>query len=530
MPRWKCVCCIKKGGCFHAVTRAQPQLSPAPLTLQPQAACAIPQVGNGEWGIGTGKLRFLFAAGACYFHGQISNRAPHSPLPIPHFLDRTLPRLLVLLPLFAFVLHAAGAQTGIERPLRERQTGLSSPASPETARLPDETPLPAINSLLSDTAAVEHALTQRYIRQYSAPGGIAWLNAALKRGEIYMPFIREEIAARDLPPELLYLPIIESGYHSGAKSRSGAVGLWQFMMNSIGPFDMQVNDMVDERRDFQKSTRGALRKLEENYRYLGSWPLALAAYNAGLGAVNRAIKKAGIQDYWRLCEQEELRAETVHYVPRLLAAAWILSQPRRFGIDSWPEKTEWETLPVGRLVSLELLAAETGIDGDILRRGNMELNYGITPPDASYRLKVPAQAAPLVAGILEKNDLTLLSHYRYVIKYGDTLSGLARHYGVPLKLIEEHNPGILGRYLKIGETVVIPALRETAPYPEDSGLSETQSDAPAFAGNHLVKKGETLWAIALAYSVDPRLLAQANGMEMNEILPEGKSLKVPIIE
>jgi len=379
--------------------------------------------------------------------------------------------------------------------------------------------------LLTDEA-LEQELTQHYIRRYSAPAGLAWLTSTLKQGSIYIPFIQEEIRARNLPPELLYLPIIESNYLPGARSKSGAVGLWQFMMNSIGPFDMKVNDMIDERRDFIKSTRGALRKLEDNYRFFGDWPLALAAYNAGLGGVNRIVQRTGSRDYWLLCEKKELRAETIHYLPKLIAVAWVLSQPRRFGIDFWPDNPDWQTIPVGRQVSLEIIAAEAGVDRDMLRRGNMELLYGLTPPDSSYRLKVPASELELITGILEREDLKLIRHYRYVVKYGDTLSVLARHYGVSLRLIEQLNPGISDRHLRIGETITIPALGDVEPYQGGA----RGSPAAALTGTHLVKKGETLWSIAHAYSIDPVQLARANGMELNQTLPEGKVLKVPIIK
>ena len=439
--------------------------------------------------------------------------------------------LLILLMLMVGV-YTVGAQSAEDHPLRsirQETSADSSPLLPGNTVIRSGSFLPAESSLLS-ASDIEQELTQYYIRQYSSPGGITWLTAILKRADIYIPYIRQEIERRNLPPELLYLPVIESGYQSSAKSKSGAVGLWQFMLNSIGPFDMKVNDMVDERKDFQKSTKGALQKLEENYRFFGSWPLALAAYNAGLGALNRTIQKTGIRDYWLLCEKKELRSETIHYVPKLLAAAWVLSQPRRFGLDHWPENVEWETLPVGRQISIEILAAETGIDPELLRKGNMELNYGLTPADSAYRLKVPAQTAALVAETLEREDLKLLTHYRYVIKYGDTLSALARHYNTPLMLIEQLNPGISNRYLKIGETIVIPALKEIEPYTGKTGQSDNSPDMPAFTGTHLVKKGETLWSIAIAYSVDPGLLAQANSMEMNQILPEGKTLKVPIME
>jgi membrane-bound lytic murein transglycosylase D len=426
---------------------------------------------------------------------------------------------------------AAGTQTQSrpQRVIRSEHRFLYPTPSPSSF-LQDYNIFSSENSLLSENA-LNQPLTQRYIKQYSSPGGISWLASVMKRGSVYLPFIREEIAKRGLPTELAFLPVIESGYQSTARSRSGAVGLWQFMTNSIGPFDMKVNDLVDERRDFRKSTIGALRKLEENYHALGNWPLALAAYNAGLGGINRIVQRTKSRDYWNLSEQKELRSETIHYVPKLLAVAYIISQPRRFGLDLWNETVEWTTLPLERQAALDILAAEAGASRETLRLLNAELLHGITPADKNYLLKVPAADAARISEALKREDLKLLTFYRYVVKYGDTLSALSRHYGVSLGLIEQHNPGILNRYLKIGETVIIPAFQETAPY--SGGVAGTGSGAQtggsefSFNGTHLVKKGETLWSLALAYEIDPQALAEANNMELNQILPEGKTLKVP---
>jgi membrane-bound lytic murein transglycosylase D len=295
------------------------------------------------------------------------------------------------------------------------------------------------------------------------------------------------------------------------------------MKNSIAPFGINVTDLADERMDFWKSTQGALSKLEENYRHFGDWALALAAYNAGLGGVDRTIKRTGIRDYWTLCEKKELRAETIHYVPKFLAAAQILSNPRRYGLDLWPEAPEWTRIPVGRTADLEVLAELSGLDQKLLETANPELRRRITPPDGNYQLKVPAESAPALKALLEQRDLKLIRHYSYTIRSGDTLSALARHYGVSAELIRESNPGLRPQYLQIGQQIRIPALKEVSPY------ERARETGTAFEGVHLVKRGETLWSIALAYNADPEELAAANGMSLNDILPEGKILKTPIL-
>ncbi|MDR2746110.1 MAG: transglycosylase SLT domain-containing protein, partial [Treponema sp.] len=331
-----------------------------------------------------------------------------------------------------------------------------------------------------------------------------------------------EIEERRLPAELLYLPVIESGYVPTAVSRSGAAGLWQFMRNSIAPFNMRVDDWMDERMDFWKSTQGALRKLEENYRSLGNWPLALAAYNAGLGGINQIVRRGGSGDYWELSRRKLLRTETIHYVPKLLAVAHILSQPRKYGLEDWGESLSWARVPAGKIVDIDILAAEAEIDPALLRRGNRELLYNTSPPDSGYFFKVPRESVPRVEEVLKRSGLELARNYYHPIRYGDTLSALALHYGVSVSLIEKTNPGIRSTALRIGSRLKIPALKEVAPY------TRREESPQGFTGTYQVKKGDTLWSIALLHNADPLDLARANDMELESLLREGRTLKVPI--
>jgi membrane-bound lytic murein transglycosylase D len=399
------------------------------------------------------------------------------------------------------------------RPQRQRQFSLPQRLSGLSGNR--QGPAPSIPGL-------EEPLTQDYISRYTSASGIAWLKAVMERANPYLDFIRGEIQNRGLPEELLYLPVIESGYVPGAVSRSGAAGLWQFMRNSIAPFDMRVDDWVDERMDFWKSTRGALRKLEENYRVLGDWPLALAAYNAGLGGVNQALKRGGGGDYWDLSRRKLLRTETIHYVPKLLAVSYILSQPRKYGLEQWGESLRWTRIPVERIVDLDILAREAELDPALLRGGNRELLYNTSPPVSGYMLKVPAASAPRLEEVLKQGGLELVKNYYHTVRYGDTLSALALHYGVTVSLIERANPGIRSTALRIGSRLRIPAVKEAQPYVQHGGSIE------AFTGTYHVKRGDTLWSIAIAYGTDPLDLARANNMELEGLLREGRTLKVPI--
>ncbi|MDR0554687.1 MAG: LysM peptidoglycan-binding domain-containing protein [Treponema sp.] len=378
---------------------------------------------------------------------------------------------------------------------------------------------------LPSIPGIDEALTQRYIRQYASSGGLAWLTAVMQRGAPYLPFIRQEIEERNLPPELIYLPVIESGFQPAARSPSGAVGLWQFMRNSISPFDMKVTEWMDERMDFWKSTQGALRKLEENYRALGDWPLALAAYNAGMGAINRIVSGTGTMDYWQLAERKILKTESIHYVPKLLAVAYILNNPRYFGLDlNWPEAPQWARIAVDRQVDLDILAAEAGVDAAELKTMNRELSFNVTPP-SEYYLKVRVDDVENIRQVLNRPDVLLIRYYYHTIQYGDTLSALALRYGTSVAQITNANPGVEPRALKLGVRLKIPALTGVNPAKQQAVVQ-----VPVFEGNHIVRQGETLWSIALAYDIDPLALASANGMQMNETLRIGRNLKTPILK
>jgi len=389
---------------------------------------------------------------------------------------------------------------------------------------------PAPNSLITDMA-LEHPLTQRYLGQYSSPHGINTLNAVLGRGSLYLPFIKEEVARRNMPPELAYLPVIESGFVITARSKSGAMGLWQFMLNSISPYKIRVTEFLDERRDFEKSTIAALQKLDENYRTLGSWELALAAYNSGLNAINKTVKRTGRNDYWELVKKGDLKAETLNYVPKLIAANYIISQPRKYGINVWHEKVDWTSVPLTRQVSIDILANETGVSKELLRALNAELLHGISPADSDYQLKVPTAYLEKITEAIESPDLQLIRYHYHIVRQGDTLWSMSRYYGTSVHIIEQHNPGISGRLLKIGETIIIPAFGN-APLPKNIPQPVTAPfTVPSnFKGTHIVQKGETFWSLGRKYGVDPQVLAEGNGLKLNDILHEGRSIRVPIIE
>lgn len=367
---------------------------------------------------------------------------------------------------------------------------------------------------------------------YLTPDGKKWLAAIMDRAKPFLPYIEERVRFYGLPDELAFLPVIESEFSPRNVSKSGASGLWQFMRNSISGYGMKIDDWVDERRDFMKSTDGALRKLADNYSYFGDWAIAIAAYNCGDGAMAHAIaaaRRAGAAnpDYWDLRKRGLLNAETASYVPKFLAVASILRYPGRNGLaQTWEDSASWEAIAPGRPVDLKLLSDLAGVPLDLLRDANPELRYGVTPPGPGYALKVPSASAAAIRAVIGDPTRKLVRYYLHTVRSGDTLSGIARRYDAPLPAILDSNPGLKPDRIYLGQTIVVPALRD-APPPEPETAAD---DAPNFSSSYVVAKGDTLWSISLRYEVQPELLAERNGLVLSSVIREGMALRVPILK
>ncbi len=221
----------------------------------------------------------------------------------------------------------------------------------------------------------------------------------LEDGQQYRIFVRNELEKQKMPAILEYLPVVESEYNPYAKSRSGATGLWQFMLNSI-PGLLEYNDYVDERLDPWKSTAAAIKKLNENYSTFGDWLLAITAYNCGAGALKKAMKKAGSRDFWYLREKGFLSEQASGYVPKLLAIADVVENSEYYGV-SFPQARAWngttletragmfDYVTVYDSVYLNTLSHELRIDLQELCDLNSALIKHVTPPKKEYTLRFP---------------------------------------------------------------------------------------------------------------------------------------------
>jgi membrane-bound lytic murein transglycosylase D len=311
----------------------------------------------------------------------------------------------------------------------------SSALDPDTAALDDD-----IETLDFDLPIARTPKVDRHVQFFSfeiRDRFEQWLS----RLERYRPMVQSIFAEFNLPSDLVFLSLVESGFSTNAVSRAKAVGPWQFIKSTAKMYGLRVDNWIDERRDPVKSTVAAARYLRDLYHLFGSWPLAMAAYNAGERKVTRALERSQGDDFWHLTDTKLLKRETKEYVPRFLAAALIAKDPTRYGLNIPPQvPVEFEEVVITRPLHLKTAARAAGVTYAELKALNPELRKDLTPPDPSYHLKVPVGTkAALVANLSKYQDWKRIHATRYQVRRGDTLSRFASRHGSTVEAVLEAN-------------------------------------------------------------------------------------------
>ena len=337
---------------------------------------------------------------------------------------------------------------------------LDTPQEEETK--PVHTPLAFVSE---EELAKEEV--EKFRKLYLSPKWSTLLKAYLESAMEYRLYVRKAIQDAQMPEMLEYLPVVESNYKTAAKSRSGAIGMWQFMANSVWPF-LTLNDFVDERLDPWKSTDAALKKLTDNYNYFNDWLLAIGAYNCGVGAMSKAIKKAGGEkNFWYLAENGYLSKQTAEYVPKLIAIADLAINSEYYGIDIPSHDEEFEMLEnekngnfdyitVKKAYSLNQLAQEMRLDNATLKRLNPSYTMGMTHPSKQSEIRLPLGMKQSALDALE-NITPVEFPIKYKVEAGDSLWSISRRYKTTVQAICELNDIKENAILKIGKILYIPS-------------------------------------------------------------------------
>ncbi len=283
----------------------------------------------------------------------------------------------------------------------------------------------------------------------------------------YRPMVEQIFAEFGLPLELGYLSLVESGFNPRAYSRAHATGPWQFMKGTGRLYGLRINYYVDERRDPIKSTVAAAHHLRDLYDAFGSWPLAMAAYNAGEGKVRRALKRSKSESFYEIARTRYIRRETKEYVPRFMAATIIASNPDHYGFSPLPpDPHQFEEVIVSRPLHLRDIARATRLSYREFRSLNPELRRYITPPrDKEYLLKVPVGTKEKVEGALDQIPSwkrstpprmkgTKVPKGWYRVQLGDSLWKIAKRFRLSVRELKVRN-NLSGWLIRPGDLLAI---------------------------------------------------------------------------
>ena len=365
-----------------------------------------------------------------------------------------------------------------------------------------------------------------------------YLERVFQRGRRYMYHIITEIEARGMPTEFALLPVVESAYEPFAYSVSRAAGLWQFIPGTGVRFGLRQNWWYDGRRDVIESTRAALDYLQALHdEFNGDWLCAIAAYNVGEMAIERAIaynKSVGRPtDFWHL----NLPAETRAYVPKLLAMKRLMAEPERYGLEFAPIPNEpyFAVIDTDSQIDLKIAAQLAGTSYDELVALNPGYNRWATDPAGPYRMLVPIDNADAYETALK--TLAPEERVRYVVhEVGrrESVAMIARQYGTSAAVIEKINDlsggrAPVGRSLKIPEVstklpdkVLLAASRVDRPETDTGGHKQQQQIV------YRVRAGETLSSIARRNNMPVSALARLNNMGSGDSLIRGQRLLIKV--
>jgi membrane-bound lytic murein transglycosylase D len=364
--------------------------------------------------------------------------------------------------------------------------------------------------------------------------------ARLEKGSRYEPMIREKLRAANIPEDMYYLALVESGFDQHAYSRAAAVGMWQFMTGTAKGTGLRVDWWVDERRDPVRSTDAAVKFLGWLREQFGSLYLAAAAYNGGPGRVSRGLSRLGDDvdekssddAFFALAEHDYLRGETKNYVPQLIAAALIAKEPAKYGMTlrTLPPYA-YDSVWVPASTPLAAIAKAAGAPLDSIRELNPQILRGVTPPGGRFLARVPVGlGAGFDSTFATLDSASRKAFTRVEAKKGATFATVATNAGLSARQLKWYNPKVTalksGR-LRPGQLVQVPsrAVVVAALDIPDPAIEIYGGSTRGGSRTHVVRRGETLGGIAKKYGTTASALVRLNGLKKQVIHP-GQELLV----
>jgi membrane-bound lytic murein transglycosylase D len=369
-----------------------------------------------------------------------------------------------------------------------------------------------------------HPMIQQYINYYRGRGR-ATMEAGLYRSGMFMSMARRIFREEGVPENVAWLGQVESAWKPTAMSWASASGLWQFIPGTGARYGLRRTAFVDERNSFDEATRASARYLKFlANRYGGNWELAMAGYNCGEGNVDRAIRRAGVANFW--AAYPYLPRETRNYVPNILATILIANNPQQYGFGHVRPAAplRYDRIRVPASTNLNLIAQASDTSVQYIRYLNPHLRTNMTPPEP-YIINVPAGRANDVVAVFRRmpntrsNDATLANSVQ-----GETWQTISNRTGISVADLMAANPGMREPTGKVFvPTNQVPGNRVAA-------TAYSRPSTGARSSNVRVVKaqsGDTVAKLAERHGVDATELAKFNGLLPNSILGAGREIKLP---
>ncbi len=357
-----------------------------------------------------------------------------------------------------------------------------------------------------------------------------------QRAEAYLGHARQVFRSRGMPEELAFLALVESGYNPTVKSHAGAAGAWQFMPATGKQYDLRQDWWLDERLDPYKSVESAATYLQRLHGCFGDWLLAVAAYNAGEGKIGRALKGTGAKDFFTLVERnhtldykQQLRKETIDYVPRFLAMSKIMRNLPALGfnnvqMNNAPQHARIVARPGTDLMGMAKVVNQPWSE---FKKANMSHKRYVTHAEKSTYVYVPTEYKNFASAYVSKGEAST-GWKTTKVSAGETWASLSKKSNVPVAALRAANPNSSslrqGMYVRIpnGPGVKVPTYTASAP-----SKPKAQSNSAVSARTYKVKPGESLLGIALKHDTTLSKLMKANNIKNAESIRIGQVLKIP---
>jgi len=425
--------------------------------------------------------------------------------------------------------------------------------------LPESTPTPVTEASAGDVAITED-LWQRIKNGYAMPelnsqyttNHETWyasrpdyMKRMVERSQKYLFHIVQEVEKRGMPTEIALLPMVESAFNPQAYSRSRASGIWQFMPATGKYFGLNQTWWSDNRKDVTAATDAALTYLQKLHTMFGTWDLALAAYNAGEGTVQRAIernRRKGLPiDYKNL----PLSSETRNYVPKLQAIKNIMANPEQFGlsIQTIPNAPYFTKVTAPQQIDAHLAAQLAEISFDEFSALNPEYNRPVIKASGNvHEILLPISAAETFNSNLANYDKPLVSWQTYHAKRGEHMESIARKFGIGLAQLRDVNDLPTRKNIGKSSPLLVPANKNDSEQIEiatDENTTNVSESADEFSDvsysdeleptqvariRHTVKRNENLQQIAKRYGTSSKRLMALNHLKSNRIMTGQKLL------